>query len=149
MLDLDKLKADLKANGQTADLLKELCLTAGLVTCEGPPPFGGVFIRQMKFPDVGSYNGHAHSFDHISHIISGKFLIKYYKVGDDGEKARDAGPIREEIFEAPAVVCIAKKTFHDIICLEGPGRIDCTFAMRDFKTGKPVDYFNGDMRPYE
>lgn len=82
-----------------------------------------VFVKLHHFLKAGDeIEGHAHTFDHITLISSGKVLMKH----DNGEQE----------FKAPHLVVTPKDTVHKFIALEDDTVFCCIHAVRD---GNGVD----------
>lgn len=77
-----------------------------------------VFVKMHRFLNAGdTHQGHAHVFDHITLLASGKVLMKH----DNGEQE----------FTAPHLVVTPKGITHQFVALE-PGTVFCCIhAIRD------------------
>lgn len=77
-----------------------------------------VFVKLHHFLKAGDeIEGHAHTFDHITLISSGKVLMKH----DNGEQE----------FKAPHLVVTPKGIVHKFIALEDNSVFCCIHAIRD------------------
>ena len=82
-----------------------------------------VFVKLHHFLRVGdTHNGHAHVFDHITLLSSGKVLMKH----DNGEQE----------YTAPHLIVTPKGVTHQFIALEPNTVFCCIHAIRD---GSEVD----------
>lgn len=88
-----------------------------------------VFVKMHQFVNIGdTHQGHAHMFDHITLLATGKVRMKH----DNGEQE----------FTAPYLIVTPKGITHQFIALE-PGTVFCCIhAIRD---GDRVD----DVAPPE
>ena len=77
-----------------------------------------VFVKMHRFINAGdTHDGHAHAFDHITLLATGKVLMKH----DNGEQE----------FTAPQLIVTPKGIRHQFTALE-PGTIFCCIhAIRD------------------
>lgn len=82
-----------------------------------------VFVKMHRFINAGdTHEGHAHTFDHITLLATGKVLMKH----DNGEQE----------FTAPHLIVTPKGITHQFVALE-PGTVFCCIhAIRD---GSDVD----------
>lgn len=88
-----------------------------------------VWVKYYFFPDIGgTHEGHAHTFDHITLLATGKILMKH----DNGEQE----------FTAPHLIVTPKGIVHQFITLEPNTVFCCIHAIRD---GDGVD----DIAPQE
>lgn len=77
-----------------------------------------VFVKMHHFLNVGdTHNGHAHKFDHITLLASGKVLMKH----DNGEQE----------FTAPHLIVTPKGVTHQFTALEPNTVFCCIHAIRD------------------
>lgn len=77
-----------------------------------------VFVKQHFFINVGdTHEGHAHVFDHITLLVTGKVLMKH----DNGEQE----------FTAPHIIVTPKGIVHQFIALEPKTSFYCIHAVRD------------------
>lgn len=77
-----------------------------------------VFVKLHHFLDVGdTHQGHAHKFDHITLLASGKVLMKH----DNGEQE----------FTAPHLIVTPKGVTHQFTALEPNTVFCCIHAIRD------------------
>lgn len=117
---------------------------------------GNIFIRPMRFPDVGSIvSGHAHNFDHMTLIFSGSVNLRVWEIDpstgrragsefdEDGNEIKIGVPIREKQYTAPATVLIKANCAHEFTALEANTQALCIFAHRDFE-GNVVEDWNGN-----
>jgi quercetin dioxygenase-like cupin family protein len=82
-----------------------------------------VFVKMHRFLNVGdTHEGHAHTFDHITLLATGKALMKH----DNGEQE----------FTAPHLIITPKGITHQFIALEPNTVFCCIHAIRD---GSEVD----------
>lgn len=82
-----------------------------------------VFVKMHRFVHAGdTHNGHAHTFDHITLLATGKVLMKH----DNGEQE----------FTAPHLIVTQKGITHQFIALEPNTVFCCIHAIRD---GDDVD----------
>lgn len=82
-----------------------------------------VFVKMHRFTNAGdTHQGHAHSFDHITLLASGKVLMKH----DNGEQE----------FTAPHLIVTPKDITHQFTALEPNTVFCCIHAIRD---GEGVD----------
>jgi quercetin dioxygenase-like cupin family protein len=82
-----------------------------------------VFVKMHRFINAGdTHEGHAHTFDHITLLATGKVLMKH----DNGQQE----------FTAPHLIVTPKGITHQFTALE-PGTVFCCIhAIRD---GSDVD----------
>lgn len=77
-----------------------------------------VFVKLHHFLDAGdTHQGHAHKFDHITLLASGKVLMKH----DNGEQE----------FTAPHLIVTPKGVTHQFTALEPNTVFCCIHAIRD------------------
>jgi hypothetical protein len=77
-----------------------------------------VFVKLHKFTNAGDiYQGHAHTFDHITLLATGKVLMKH----DKGEQE----------FTAPHLIVTPKDITHQFTALEPNTVFCCIHAIRD------------------
>jgi quercetin dioxygenase-like cupin family protein len=77
-----------------------------------------VFVKMHRFINTGdTHDGHAHTFDHITLLATGKVLMKY----DNGEQE----------FAAPHLIVTPKGIVHQFIALEPNTVFCCIHAIRD------------------
>jgi quercetin dioxygenase-like cupin family protein len=77
-----------------------------------------VFVKLHFFPKVGdTHHGHAHTFDHITLLASGKVLMKH----DNGEQE----------FTAPHLIVTPKGIVHQFVALEPHTVFCCIHAIRE------------------
>lgn len=82
-----------------------------------------VFVKMHRFLNVGdTHEGHAHTFDHITLLATGKVLMKH----DNGEQE----------FTAPHLIVTPKGVVHQFTALEPNTVFCCIHAIRD---GDDVD----------
>jgi quercetin dioxygenase-like cupin family protein len=82
-----------------------------------------VFVKMHRFINVGdTHQGHAHTFDHITLLATGKVLMKH----DNGEQE----------FMAPHLIVTPKGITHQFTALEPNTVFCCIHAVRD---GSEVD----------
>lgn len=82
-----------------------------------------VFVKMHRFLNVGdTHEGHAHVFDHITLLATGKVLMKH----DNGEQE----------FTAPHLIVTPKGVVHQFTALEPNTLFCCIHAIRD---GDDVD----------
>ena len=80
-----------------------------------------VFVKQHFFVNVGdTHEGHAHVFDHITLLATGKVLMKH----DNGEQE----------FIAPHIIVTPKGIVHQFVALEANTSFYCIHAIRDGDT---------------
>jgi hypothetical protein len=76
-----------------------------------------VFVKLHKFNNAGdTHQGHAHTFDHITLLATGKVLMKH----DKGEQE----------FTAPHLIVTPKGITHQFIALEPNTIFCCIHALR-------------------
>ena len=76
-----------------------------------------VFVKLHVFKDVGdTHDGHAHVFDHITLLSSGRVLMKH----DNGEQE----------FSAPHLIVTPKGVVHQFVALEPNTIFCCIHAIR-------------------
>ena len=77
-----------------------------------------VFVKMHYFHSAGdTHEGHAHTFDHITLLATGKVLMKH----DNGEQT----------FEAPHLIVTPKGITHQFTALESGTIFCCIHAIRD------------------
>ncbi len=77
-----------------------------------------VFVKMHQFLNVGdTHHGHAHMFDHITLLATGKVLMKH----DNGEQE----------YTAPHLIVTPKGITHQFIALENNTVFCCIHAIRD------------------
>jgi len=77
-----------------------------------------VFVKMHRFVHAGdTHNGHAHTFDHITLLATGKVLMKH----DNGEQE----------FTAPHLIVTPKGITHQFTALEPNTVFCCIHAIRD------------------
>lgn len=77
-----------------------------------------VFVKLHQFVNVGdTHHGHAHVFDHITLLATGRVLMKH----DNGEQE----------FTAPQLIVTPKNVTHQFIALEPNTVFCCIHAIRD------------------
>jgi quercetin dioxygenase-like cupin family protein len=77
-----------------------------------------VFVKMHQFINVGdTHEGHAHTFDHITLLATGKVLMKH----DNGEKE----------FTAPHLIVTPKGITHQFTALAPNTVFCCIHAIRD------------------
>lgn len=77
-----------------------------------------VFVKMHRFLNVGdTHEGHAHVFDHITLLATGKVLMKH----DNGEQE----------FTAPHLIVTPKGIVHQFVALEPQTVFCCIHAIRD------------------
>ena len=77
-----------------------------------------VFVKMHQFLNVGdTHHGHAHVFDHITLLATGKVLMKH----DNGEQE----------YTAPHLIVTPKGITHQFIALENNTVFCCIHAIRD------------------
>lgn len=77
-----------------------------------------IWVKYHFFPNVGdTHEGHAHTFDHITLLASGKVLMKH----DNGEQE----------FTAPHLIVTPKGIKHQFITLEPNTVFCCVHAIRN------------------
>lgn len=82
-----------------------------------------VFVKMHRFVHAGdTHNGHAHTFDHITLLATGKVLMKH----NNGEQE----------FTAPHLIITPKGIVHQFTALEPNTVFCCIHAIRD---GDDVD----------
>ena len=82
-----------------------------------------VFVKMHRFLNAGdTHQGHAHAFDHITLLATGKVLMKH----DNGEQE----------FAAPHLIVTPKGITHQFIALEPNTVFCCIHAIRE---GNAVD----------
>lgn len=82
-----------------------------------------VFVKMHRFINTGdTHDGHAHTFDHITLLATGKVLMKH----DNGEQE----------FTAPHLIITPKGIVHQFTALEPNTVFCCIHAIRD---GDDVD----------
>ena len=82
-----------------------------------------VFVKMHRFINAGdTHQGHAHVFDHITLLATGKVLMKH----DNGEQE----------FTAPHLIVTPKGITHQFTALEAGTVFCCIHAIRD---GSDVD----------
>lgn len=93
-----------------------------------------VFVKLHHFLNIGdTHDGHAHVFDHITLLASGKVLMKH----SNGEQE----------FKAPHLIVTPKGIVHQFIALEQNTVFCCIHAIRD---GSEVDNIaSQDITPEE
>ena len=65
---------------------------------------GGVYAKEMKYPQGWIVKSHKHKYDHMSVLAKGTVVLEV-----DGVK---------EIFEAPAVINVTANKHHSVLALE-------------------------------
>ena len=76
-----------------------------------------VFVKYYLFKEVGdTHDGHAHVFDHITLLSSGRVLMKH----DNGEQE----------FSAPHLIVTPKGIVHQFVALEPNTVFCCIHALR-------------------
>jgi hypothetical protein len=77
-----------------------------------------IFVKMHRFVNAGdTHDGHAHVFDHITLLATGKVLMKH----DNGEQE----------FTAPHLIVTPKGITHQFIALEPNTVFCCIHAIRD------------------
>lgn len=77
-----------------------------------------VFVKMHHFLNAGdTMSGHAHVFDHITLLASGKVLMKH----DSGEQE----------FDAPHLIVTPKSVKHQFLALSNNTVLCCIHAIRD------------------
>ena len=77
-----------------------------------------VFVKMHRFLNAGdTHDGHAHTFDHITLLATGKVLMKH----DNGEQE----------FTAPQLIVTPKGITHQFTALEAGTIFCCIHAIRD------------------
>jgi quercetin dioxygenase-like cupin family protein len=77
-----------------------------------------VFVKMHRFINTGdTHDGHAHTFDHITLLATGKVLMKH----DNGEQE----------FTAPHLIVTPKGIVHQFTALEPNTVFCCIHAIRD------------------
>lgn len=77
-----------------------------------------VFVKMHQFLNIGdTHHGHAHMFDHITLLATGKVLMKH----DNGEQE----------FTAPHLIVTPKGIAHQFIAKEPNTIFCCIHAIRD------------------
>lgn len=109
--------------------------------------FGPFFFRPMEFPKAGSkVDGHAHKWDHVTWLTSGKLLMKARQL--NGVTNTGFGPTIRRTFKAPCAICIKADWMHEFTALTDNVRADCIFALRDAVTGELTDEYQGNLEDY-
>lgn len=144
-MDLKSLADQLKAAGQLSDFIGLLCDTAKPSMCHVEGPFGNLYCRPMEFESLGSVqNGHTHNYDHVTYIVRGSVLVKFYKVDEQGNQITTA---KDQVYKAGGKVQVRADTWHQFTALEENTYAECVFPHRD-SAGNIVDEFNGIMASY-
>lgn len=82
-----------------------------------------VFVKLHQFVNAGdTHHGHAHTFDHITLLASGKVLMKH----DNGQQE----------FTAPHLIVTPKGITHQFVALEPNTVFCCIHAIRE---GSEID----------
>ncbi|MEO7778506.1 MAG: hypothetical protein ABIY63_13320 [Fibrobacteria bacterium] len=148
--ELNKISAQLLAEGKLGDLLKSLYPKAAPVTIGREGPIGPFFRRPMFFPEVGStMMGHAHNFDHMSVVLSGLVLVRYVDVGADNKPLKGV-EFKEDVFggkKKAYEIFIAAGKWHQFVALEPDTEIKCYFPHRSFD-GEIIADYNGNLHAY-
>ncbi len=109
-------------------------------------PFGNVFFRAMEFHGIGSrVDGHTHTYDHVTYLVTGSVSLMAWDVGEDGQITGDP---ETGVFEAPAQILIKARRAHSFVALTEHVRADCIFAVRDPETGQVLNEWDGSLLPY-
>lgn len=91
-----------------------------------------MFVRQMHFKETGACEqGHAHAFDHLTLLASGKLLVEA-----NGETTE---------YTAPTMIYIDSEVEHKLTALEPETVAYCIHGLRD--TEKSDDILSPDMIP--
>jgi quercetin dioxygenase-like cupin family protein len=91
-----------------------------------------MFVRQMHFKEAGSCEqGHAHTFDHLTLLASGKLLVEA-----NGETTE---------YTAPTMIYIDSEVEHKLTALEPETVAYCIHGLRD--TNKSDDILSPEMIP--
>lgn len=114
-------------------LIDVLTLKAAPANARQIGPIGSIFFRSMHFSGIGSrIIGHLHNYDHATFISLGSLACIF----------RDQfGNIKEEIYNAPAIILIKKDIWHEFTALSDRVEAHCIFAHRD-KEGQVVQDWN-------
>lgn len=84
-----------------------------------------VFVKMHRFQNAGdTHKGHAHVFDHITLLATGRILLKQ----DNGEQE----------FNAPYLIVTPKGIMHEFVALEPNTVFCCIHAIRDGSTVNDV-----------
>jgi hypothetical protein len=119
-----------------AEVLQACCAEAKTTAVEQFGPCGNLYIRPMRFPEVGSIvRGHTHQYDHLTVVFTGSVNLRACDV-------LDSGKMIEMQVKAPAWIRVAKGWWHELTALEPGTRADCVFALRD-SDGSVTDVASG------
>lgn len=78
---------------------------------------GNVWVKLMKFEQGQTMDGHAHVFDHVTLLTTGKVLMEH-----------DLG---SQEFIAPALIVTKKGIIHKFTALENNTTLSCVHAIRE------------------
>lgn len=96
--------------------------------------FGNIWVRQHVLEKTGeSHGGHAHKFDHVTLLTSGKVQVEI-----EGKEPKE--------FTAPTFIVIRKEHNHKITSLEDGTVYYCVFALRDLD-GEVMEIFSEEHDP--
>ena len=97
--------------------------------------FGNIWVRQNFIARAGdASDGHAHNFDHVSLLATGRVLVEV-----DGFEPKE--------FTAPTFIMVKKEYMHKFTALEDNTLWYCVFALRDLD-GEVTDIYDGNHSPY-
>lgn len=92
--------------------------------------FGNVWVMQNHFKKAQEiHSGHAHEFDHVSLIASGKVRVEV-----------EGYPPKE--FTGPTFIIIRKNKVHNLVALEDDTVVFCIFALPESVAGADAVYSN-------
>ncbi len=96
--------------------------------------FGNIWVKQNVLEFAGDKNnGHEHTFDHVSMLVSGRVRVEV-----KGKEPKE--------FTAPTFIVIRKELQHQITALEDHTVYYCVFAMRNFD-GEVMEVYDGEHDP--
>lgn len=143
--NLEHLDIPVQSNppSKSSPLLDQLIAGAAKASVQHEEPVAGLYFRPMHFPEIGStVSGHAHKYDHVTLVVSGSILARFFAIGDDGfavGEERDADgavtkqatAVREQVYGKGARILIKKNMAHEFTALEPDTQALCVFALRD------------------
>lgn len=98
--------------------------------------YGNVWIRKQYYPVKATvHDGHTHTHDHMSIVVSGKVLVEV-----EGYEPKE--------FTAPTFFTVAAEKHHKITALEDETAVFCVFALRDADGKSADEYYSEGNTPY-